>query len=140
VNVENHLDTAEAGGGAGHGGEQVFFDSPMSTRPFANAWGAMSNADSPQSATREKNYFSPYVSQYNSPVSATDALNFQEWPRDTKNVGLGVRDGEGEGIEMMGVRDPDRQGWRAVTASYPGDGRGAPVGLTEADAKQGYAV
>jgi hypothetical protein len=140
VNVENHLDTAEARDAAGHGGEHVFFDSPMSTRPFANAWGSMSNADSPESATREKNYFSPYISQYNSPVSATDALNFQEWPRDTKNVGLGVRDEGGEGIEMVGVRDPERQGWRAVPVSHPGDEREAPIGLTEADAKQGYAV
>ena len=121
----------------------MFFDSPMSTRPFANAWGSMSNTDSPQSANREKAYFSPYVSQYSSPVSATDALNFQEWPRDTKSVGLGVHQEEGERIEMSNVGDPDRKDWRDVAAptlTHPGNGRGAPTGLTEDDARKGYAV
>ena len=51
-------------------------DTPVSQRPL-RGWD-----DSPQSAVSEQTfsrYISPYSSQYNSPVSASDALG-QQWP------------------------------------------------------------
>lgn len=49
---------------------QPFFDSPASQRPFAKApWGG---GDNYEVSPVEKVYFSPYASQYTSPVSAVD--------------------------------------------------------------------
>jgi hypothetical protein len=62
-----------------------FFDSPLSQRPFANAWG--DHEASPVSANVEKAYFSPYSSQYTSPVSANDRpMHPQEWPTDNTKI------------------------------------------------------
>lgn len=63
--------------------QQSFFDSPQSQRPFANAW---QDEISPASANVEKAYFSPYSSQYTSPVNAMDIPNHhQMWPQESKN-------------------------------------------------------
>jgi hypothetical protein len=139
-----------------------FFDSPQSQRPFANAWGH--EESSPASANVEKAYFSPYSSQYTSPVSANDRITHpQEWPGDHKKTlspdgpshtsdwpvdnkrglsALGVSEGEGENIEMKGIRTSEARSWRenvAPVLSHPGRGRSSSFGLTEVDA-DGNAV
>lgn len=125
------------GGGDVVGGGGAFFDSPQSQRPFANAWG---HDDSPESANPEKAYFSPYTSQYSSPVSASDRLNHPpEWPRD-KKFGLAVEEEQGERIEMTGIGDSTWKGHDAPVLSHPGHGRGASYELTEEDAKAGNAL
>lgn len=138
-----------------------YFDSPQSQRPFANAWGHDDN--SPASAV-EKAYFSPYSSQYTSPVSAHDRLvQAQEWPRDNKQAfspdgpshvpdwqvdskrgfpGLGMEEEAGERIEMTGINNPsDARSWNqhvAPVLSHPGPGRGV-TGLAE-DVKNGHGL
>lgn len=132
-----------------------FFDSPQSQRPFAHAWG---EHESPVSPHVEKAYFSPYSSQYTSPVSANDRIyNPQEWPRDHKTAispdgpshapapasdwpmdsktgfsHLGIHEEEGERIEMQGINPPvEASRWQdnvAPVLSHPGLGRGSPDG------------
>lgn len=137
-----------------------FFDSPQSQRPFANAWGH--DDISPASATVEKAYFSPFTSQYTSPISAVDGPTYpQEWPRDSKRVMTPdsqyhvpnwPRDGKRgslvvgmhtEGIEMKDVRNQDSKNWPpnpTPLLSHPGPGRVAPGGLSDEDVKKGFAV
>jgi hypothetical protein len=61
------------------GGGQVFHDSPASQRPLVSShpWGPHSarEDESPASAMGDKAYFSPYSSQWSSPVSALDQIN-----------------------------------------------------------------
>ena len=60
----------------------AFFDSPDSQRPL-HSWAARPGEDeSPASGFGEKAYFSPYSSQYSSPVSAHDQIAAvgREWP------------------------------------------------------------
>lgn len=60
-----------------HGHSPYHGDTPLSQRPLRDQWD-----DSPMTAASEQpfqKYFSPYSSQFNSPVSATDALHPQ-WP------------------------------------------------------------
>jgi hypothetical protein len=66
----------------------AYFDSPASTRPL-HSWavapaGALD--ETPIADPGEKAYFSPYTSNYNSPVSATDQTQVysREWPIDRK--------------------------------------------------------
>lgn len=68
---------AHSGWPSPHGGDMR--ETPVSQRPLRGF------DDSPMSASTEKpfqRYFSPYSSQYSSPVSAQDALNAQ-WPAMT---------------------------------------------------------
>jgi len=93
----------------------------------------------------EKVYFSPYSSQYNSPVSGNDQIQAvgREWPIDRKGSvagslsGLGRNWGtdkktvepEGDKFEMQNV---------APVLLHPGNGRES--GLTEDDARRGKAL
>lgn len=70
-----------AGGGVVHRGPDMN-ETPLSQKPLRGGWD-----DSPLSATASDpsygRYFSPYSSQYNSPVSASDtpAIPAQQWPQ-----------------------------------------------------------
>ncbi|KAH6684370.1 hypothetical protein B0J14DRAFT_572732 [Halenospora varia] len=121
-----------------------FFDSPQSTRPLVNSrpWvPGQREEESPLSAVGEKVYFSPYSSQYSSPVSAQDQPHVagREWPVDRKGSLGGTsamgfqshrerkekereRDREDAGFEMQNV---------APVLMHPGNGRGQPVSPTE---------
>ncbi|KAI0471781.1 hypothetical protein GGR56DRAFT_91474 [Xylariaceae sp. FL0804] len=83
------------GGGGGTGGivggasGGEMFETPVSQRPLNRGWGQDLQDDSPTSAATQTTfppYFSPYVSQYNSPVSAVEGphgqggRNFAAWP------------------------------------------------------------
>lgn len=135
-----------------------FFDSPASTRPLVSqrAWPVPQQQqqqqqddrimyeESPLSAVGEKAYFSPYSSNYSSPVSATDALQANvmgNWPQDRKgSLGAGSalgrnrsidrveRESEGDRIELRNV---------APVLLHPGNGRGQPAGLYSDDARRG---
>ncbi|EPE29709.1 hypothetical protein GLAREA_00869 [Glarea lozoyensis ATCC 20868] len=130
-----------------------FFDSPASTRPLVSqrAWPTPNQQqddrimyeESPLSAVGEKAYFSPYSSNYSSPVSATDALQANvmgNWPQDRKgSLGAGSalgrnrsidkveREPEGDRIEMQNV---------APVLLHPGNGRGQPAGLYSEGARR----
>jgi len=137
---ETPVDTMSAGG---------FHDSPQSTRPLVSSrpWApGHREEESPMSAVGEKVYFSPYSSNYSSPVSASDqaqAAAAREWPRDRKGSfsGLGrSRSGddmdreEGDRIEMQNV---------PPVLLHPGHGRAAAPylpGLGEEDMKRGTAM
>jgi hypothetical protein len=94
-------DMSEAGGSA-ISGKGAFYDSPSSQRPLVSniPWhGSRREDDTPISAVSEKGrQFSPYSSQYGSPVSATDQISMfgREWPTERKpsvnsyTQGLGV--------------------------------------------------
>ena len=98
------------------------------------------------SAVGEKAYFSPYSSNYSSPVSASEqaqAAAAREWPRDRKGsfTGLGrsrsrdkVEREEGDRIEMQNV---------PPVLLHPGHGRGAAPylpGLSEEDVRRGNGM
>lgn len=98
------------------------------------------------SAVGEKAYFSPYSSNYSSPVSASDqaqAAAAREWPKEGKGSfsGLGRSRGgdeadreEGDRIEMQNV---------PPVLLHPGHGRGAAPylpGLGEEDMRKGNAM
>ncbi|KAL3425870.1 hypothetical protein PVAG01_02661 [Phlyctema vagabunda] len=138
-----------------------FFDSPQSQRPLnSQNWGASSSSRYQEESPIEKTYFSPYSSQYNSPVSGSDArpIAAHEWPYplDSKPVfdksaeksfpvdrkgssssagGLRQRsrerEVEGERIEMQNV---------PPVLMHPGHGRGKSASLTEDDYRSGRAV
>lgn len=93
----------------------------------------------------EKVYFSPYSSQYNSPVDANDQFQHigpgRDWPIDRKgSVGgsSGVRSRSREKREPLGDRIEMQN--VAPVLLHPGNGRGRPITLTEEDAKNGHAV
>ena len=110
-----------------HPAREAFFDSPASTRPLVSQrpWPIPQQQDdhivyeeSPLSAVGEKAYFSPYSSNYSSPVSATEQPHgvLGSWPLDRKgSLGAGnslgrtrsvdkvEREPEGDRIEMMNV-------------------------------------
>jgi len=138
-----------------------FFDSPDSTRPLHPWPMGRRDEESPVSTAGEKAYFSPYSSNYTSPVSAVDqvqvigrewptdrkgspAQTSREWPMDRKGsfgdhraANLRSRsrekkpENEGDRIEMQNV---------APVLLHPGHGRGGSLGLTEEDARRGNAV
>ncbi|KAI1390826.1 uncharacterized protein F4822DRAFT_164203 [Hypoxylon trugodes] len=64
------------------------FETPISQKPFRN-W-----EDSPVSAATQSTfppYFSPYSSQYNSPVSAVEGHGHMAWPADkVQNIGVAI--------------------------------------------------
>lgn len=136
--------------GAGNMSAGGFHDSPQSQRPLfpGPSWGVFPKEDeSPASAMGEKVYFSPYSSQYSSPVSAHDQIQVvgREWPTDRKgSIGgpasaLGRSrstekrwlEEEGDRIEMQNV---------PPVLLHPGNGRGAHAGLTEEDLMRGQAL
>jgi hypothetical protein len=126
-----------AQGGDVVGGGEAFFDSPQSQRPFANAW---SHHGSPQSANPEKAYFSPYTSQYSSPVSAEEGPSRPfEWPRDQKPP-VPVAEEQGERIEMTGLGVAGWTSREAPTLAQPRHGRSTSYDLTAEDAKAGNAL
>jgi hypothetical protein len=133
--------------------QQNFFDSPQSTKPLVPgaAWGGVRDEESPMSGIGEKVYFSPYSSQYNSPIIAADQPNIigRDWPIDRKGSFAGstsmggsvtrsrsrdqkerFREDE-EGIPMQNV---------APVLNHPGHGREGSLGLTADDHKKGHAV
>ncbi|KAH7393328.1 hypothetical protein BKA64DRAFT_724470 [Cadophora sp. MPI-SDFR-AT-0126] len=122
-----------------------FFDSPQSQRPLVSTqpWARGGHEEeSPASAIGEKVYFSPYSSQYSSPVDVNNQFqpvgSSSEWPLDRKgSVGGGSTSGmrsrsreKRETIEMQNV---------APVLLHPGNGRGAGP-LTDEDVRRGYAV
>ncbi|KAI0130044.1 hypothetical protein BJ170DRAFT_681516 [Xylariales sp. AK1849] len=70
------------------GGHGEMFETPVSQRPL-RGWDA-----SPVSATTDQpypRYFSPYSSQYNSPVSAVEGPSHVNWPAETtQNIGIAI--------------------------------------------------
>ncbi|KAI1856099.1 hypothetical protein JX265_011814 [Neoarthrinium moseri] len=70
------------------GGAGEMFETPVSQRPL-RGWDA-----SPVSAATDRTYpryFSPYSSQYNSPVSAVEGPSHQQWPTEgTQNIGVAL--------------------------------------------------
>ncbi|TVY49865.1 hypothetical protein LOCC1_G000216 [Lachnellula occidentalis] len=147
---------AQANASGAHQGTPVdamsagsFFDSPQSTRPLVSSrpWApGHSQEESPMSAVGEKVYFSPYSSNYSSPVTANDqaqaAAAAREWPRDRKGSipGLG-RSRSGDEVDR---EDGDRIEMQNVppVLLHPGHGRAAfyPPGLGEEDMKKGDAM
>ena len=136
-------------------------ETPLSQRPLRGGWD-----DSPMSAATEKGgfpgrYFSPYSSQFSSPVSAVDNPNMQ-WPdlssRDREiGIALGGESprpeppspakGKGrawDGVEVYGGEaGPSRE--EPPVLGHPGYGRssGSPprrYTLTEEDARNGNAI
>ena len=132
----------------------AFFDSPDSQRPLNPPWVSPRPEDeSPASAFGEKAYFSPYTSQYSSPISATDCIPVaMDWPIDRKgSIGGGrasgrtmpARNGPGGGSRS---RSREKKGDQfemqnvAPVLMHPGHGRTGSAGLTEEDAKRGAAL
>jgi len=117
-----------------------FFDSPASQRPLNKSWNQPISPESPA----EKVYFSPYSSQYNSPVSAVEGPSHAgTWQMD-KKLPVGEDQEPGERIEMVGVGEKGKQSaWQAPSAPVlnpPGHGRNGSLGLTEEDARRGHAL
>jgi len=120
-----------------------FFDSPASQRPLRQglSWEHPLSPESPA----EKVNFSPYTSQYNSPVSAVEGPSHTgTWEMDRK-VPIGEDQEPGERIEMVGVGEKGKQSvWQAPPPPVlhaPGHGRGGgSLGLTEEDARRGHAL
>ncbi|KAF6819776.1 lpxtg-domain-containing protein [Colletotrichum sojae] len=101
-------------------------DTPNSSRP-TQGWDE--SPLSPQGEKQFPRYFSPYSSQYNSPVSGNEAQNMQ-WPigdasnaqpRQTQEIGI-----------ALGGDDPTEQGWQE--SSTKGKGRSESYELREVDA------
>lgn len=136
-----------------------FFDSPQSQRPLVSnmAWGNPMRREDESPA--EKVYFSPYTSQYNSPVSASDQIQVigQQWPMDRKgSLVESSRFGSGDGRVRQRSRSPRREKQEiqnhfelqnvAPVLQHPGHGRQGSntstksLPLTEEDYKKGNAV
>lgn len=92
-------------------------DTPVSQRPL-RAWD-----DSPMSQQSEQafpgRYFSPYSSQYNSPVSASDAVVFgQQWPAAAQPQHFQQQQQEHNIGLALGNIDPDAKGKDKASESY----------------------
>ena len=145
----------------------AFHDSPVSQRPLVreHPWSQPTSAvqeESPASAFGEKAYFSPYSSQYSSPVSAHDQMQpmGREWPMDRKGsiggtiAGLGrskstekrpIAEEEGDRIEMQNVSPIQSHVAPMQNAApvllHPPNGRGRPPpNLSTDDYKRGGAI
>ena len=146
-----------------------YFDSPDSQRPL-HPWAAKPGEDeSPVSTFGEKAYFSPYTSNYSSPVSGSDQIPpvGREWPVERKTDLHGPIDvgrdwmidrkesvASGSGGDRVRSRSRDkkekqRDGGRyemqnvPIVLMHPGHGRGPSTGsvaLTEEDAMRGAAL
>jgi len=138
----------------------AFHDSPASQRPLVRGhqWGQPGSAvqeESPASAFGEKAYFSPYSSQYSSPVSAHDQMHplGREWPLDRKGsiggtiAGLGrsrstekrpIDEEGGDRIEMQNVAPMQNA---APVLLHPGNGRGRPPpNFSAEDSRRGNVI
>jgi hypothetical protein len=160
-------DMSEAGGSA-VSGRGAFYDSPQSQRPLVSnvPWRAGRRDDeTPVSAVDEKAYFSPYSSQYGSPVSATDPIQVfgQQWPMDRKvspggSSAFGSFQGRSRSTEK---REPKGDNFELQNVApvcvlkHPGNGRQGSLGsqgsqrsqrsqysvsLTEEDHRRGSAL
>lgn len=134
-------------------------ETPLSQKPLRGGWD-----DSPVSAATEKGafpgrYFSPYSSQFSSPVSAVDAPAMQ-WPdlspRDREiGVALGGESprpgppepvkGKGRAWDGVEVRGGEAGPSEPPVLGHPGYGRGSGspprrYTLTEEDARNGDAI
>jgi hypothetical protein len=145
-----------------------FFDSPDSQRPL-HPWAARLGEDeSPVSTFGEKAYFSPYTSNYTSPVSASDQIPpiGRGWPVERKTdlhspaevrgYQMDRKGSVASGSGRDGVRSTSRDKWEtgrdggqfemqnvAPILNHPGHGRGGSgtsIALTEEDAKRGAAL
>jgi len=111
--------------------------------------------ESPVSAVGEKAYFSPYTSQYTSPVSATEPVMVgREWPMPLGRSGSEGGRTSGRGTHTGGrVQSRSRSREKkenmgdqfemqnvAPVLLHPGHGRTGSLGLREEDAKRGAAV
>ncbi|RYO92543.1 hypothetical protein DL762_001577 [Monosporascus cannonballus] len=118
-----------SGGGAGE-----MFETPVSQQPL-RGWG-----DSPISATTDRSYpqyFSPYTSQYNSPVSGAEGPSHMHtaWPAEkARNIGVAASpdsDGavywanDGKGKDRAGT-DADGEGYELQEGINSGGGHQHP--------------
>ncbi|RYP78268.1 hypothetical protein DL771_000745 [Monosporascus sp. 5C6A] len=118
-----------SGGGAGE-----MFETPVSQQPL-RGWG-----DSPISATTDRSYpqyFSPYTSQYNSPVSAVEGPSHMHtaWPVEkAQSIGVAIspdNDGalhwttDGKGKGRVGA-DADAEGYELQEGINSGGGHQCP--------------
>lgn len=114
-----------------HLAQQQFFDSPQSAKPLFNdaSWGrGVGDEESPASAyPGQEKGFSPYSSQYSSPVSAHDHIHTaKHWPManqggiaalgkpTVRNRSRERKEFDGDRIEMQSV---------APVLLHPGNGR-----------------
>jgi hypothetical protein len=110
-------------------------DTPLSQRPL-RGWD-----DSPMTANSDKTFprtFSPYSSQYNSPVSAQDMPNIQ-WPPMAlgANPGIGVAvSPEGSGDHRQGSKDAKGKGLVEFYEMHEVEGVDNGSGKTRMDAHQ----
>ncbi|KAK6086241.1 hypothetical protein SCUP234_02454 [Seiridium cupressi] len=149
------------------GGAGEMFETPVSQRPL-RGWD-----ESPISATTDATYpryFSPYSSQYNSPVSAVEGPKHQQWPATaTQNIGVALSPDGDKSHHSWGDKGKDKlqverdayemqEGsnsggslndygppppLNAPVLSHPGYGRHGPSlqrSLTEEDFRSGRAV
>lgn len=127
---------APGGIAGGAGGEM--FETPISQRPLrGGGW-----ADSPISATTDRSYpqyFSPYTSQYNSPVSAVEGHGHVAWPAEK------TQQHQQQQLQNIGVAlSPDDEGGpgQSQGMTYWGDFKGkdrAVGGGGDAD-REGYEL
>lgn len=122
----HNLETAQMSAGG-------FHDSPQSQRPLVvpgPGWlSAEREGDSPAVPPGEKVHFSPYTSQYSSPVSASDQVHMvgMEWPLPRKGSTSGVPLGRRSSIDKRGLdeEDGDRIEMQNVAPAllHPGAGK-----------------
>ena len=143
-----HVNNRESGG--------AFFDSPLSQKALVPnaAWGDLTRPRrAEEESPVEKVYFSPYTSQYNSPVSASDQIQVvgQQWPLDRKGS---VDRAFGSSTVRNRSKSPKRGEKNnqfelqnvAPVLHHPGHGRQGSgnstrsLGLTEDDHRRGDAV
>lgn len=145
-------------GWAGHHVRGQPSDTPLSQKPLRGGWD-----DSPVSAATEKGafpgrYFSPYSSQFSSPVSAVDAPAMR-WPDLSRDREIGLAMGgdsprpeppspvKGKGKAWDGVEVRGREAGPSdpPVLGHPGYGRSSDslprrYTLTEEDARNGNAI
>jgi hypothetical protein len=117
-----------------------FFDSPASQRPLTQqlSWDHSLSPESPQP---EKAYFSPYSSNYNSPVSAVEHPSLAGTWHTDKKVPVAEDQEPGERIEMVGVgKQSEWQTPQVPVLNAPRHGRSGSQGMTEEDARKGFAL
>ncbi|KAI1505625.1 hypothetical protein F5X99DRAFT_367241 [Biscogniauxia marginata] len=113
----------------GNGGET--FETPISQRPL-RSWG-----DSPMSAATQTTfppYFSPYVSQYSSPVSASDGPGNLAWPAENaQSIGVAISPDHDASVTHWGDKkgkakaDLDREEYALQETVSSAGGYGASI-------------
>ncbi|KAI1198486.1 hypothetical protein F5X97DRAFT_148106 [Nemania serpens] len=68
------------------------FETPLSQRPLRGGWGdSPVSAATPESAYPYPRYFSPYTTQFDSPISAVEAQAQMAWPVEkAQSIGLAL--------------------------------------------------